>query len=64
MHQAVMLLQIEVHPVDNGRCTGQIVPKSELEQYGLTNKQVIVVSADNKADLLIKLKKKIEEFKS
>ena len=63
-HKAVVLFQVEVHEVlETGECSGKLVPKSELEKYGIKPKQVLSVSGQNRTDCLKKLKGIIDGFK-
>lgn len=64
-HKAVVLLTIEVHPVnEHNECTGEVVSLQTLKDSNLHKYITLDIDGVNLDDCLVKLQRKINEFKS
>lgn len=63
MYRAVINVMIEVHPVKDGKCTGQIVPENEMANLKLSNNMLLTIEGATKNDCLTKLKEWINHAK-
>ncbi len=64
-HRAVILLNIEVHPLnDDGACSGQSVSNQILKDSGVSRYTTVSVDGFDLDDCLRKLKEKISEFRA
>lgn len=63
-HTAAILMVIEVsNLLPTGECSGNIIPDSDLEAYGLKRKMILSVKGLTKEECLTKLRDKINEFR-
>lgn len=61
-HKAVIMITVEVHPVnDLNECTGEIISSEELKKYNLKREQLKVIDGFDKNDCLTKLTQWINE---
>lgn len=62
-YKAILHITIEVHPVKDGKCTGQVVSMDELRQYGINPKQLIFINGENKCQVLTRLVEKLNQIR-
>lgn len=56
-HKAVIMVTIEVHPVnEKEECTGKIVPSEKLSEYSLKRSQLKIIEGFDEHDCLLKVK--------
>ena len=60
MYKAIIDLRIEVHECKDNICSGNIIPDSEMSNYGLKNNILISIEGATKNDCLTKLKEWIK----
>jgi len=58
-HKAVMLINLEVHEIDNGECSGKIVSKEDLENNHLKSKMILTIEGFDKNDCLTKVYRRL-----
>ena len=64
-HTAVLSVQLEVHSLlDTGECSGKIVSQDVLQQHGIKDAFLAIVSGYNRDDCLRKLKAKLEALQN
>lgn len=62
-HMAVITVKLEVHSLlDTGECSGRVVNKKVLEQYGIKDTFLTSVNGYTMDDCLKKLKTKLEKL--
>ena len=63
-HTAVLSVQLEVHSLlDTGECSGRVVSRSVLEEYGVQDAFLATITGMTLDDCLNKLKAKLEELR-
>lgn len=64
-HKAVILLNIEVHPVDERtqECTAKTVSPDKLKEYNIKSKQIVCIEGFDEHDCLLKVKNWLESTK-
>ena len=62
-YRAIINMQIESHPVnEKNQCEARTILTEEYLSYGIKPKQIVILEADSKANLLLKLSQKIKEL--
>lgn len=63
MYKAIIDLRIEVHECEDGTCSAQIIPDSEMKTYNLKNNFLVSIEGVTKNDCLTKLKDWIDSVR-